>query len=335
MATVAILKQIVEKGIQAAEGVAVVEGVYDTVKAGGDFIANRLRKRPAIVTPDKPAKRSKVDPHNSNNPGPNKGVPPNTSSTGLAMANAGTGDHEVSVVPPPKRIALSCPDYFTIDLPWCENGYAAFTRTSNQVTPSQVQSYRLNSIYDPLKIDNGTASTSSGAAHQPMGRDTWAAVYQYYRVLRARFQITVWNVTTVDQTAVNDQDMILAGIEWTDDDTSTGKAQTIQAFMEEKQSDWQFVAPVKGNQMLTGSPVHFSYDYSPEQWQFHVQNSADDNRWTAIDSDPTLPHLINFSIFPFLPGSTSSKAYRIQYHTKIVYTVQFREANYASIQTSH
>lgn len=310
---------IIESG---AEGVAAYDEISGNIQKG----VKRLRN---IVTPDNtPNKR-----HNSNNPGPGRGVPPETMP--FKARNEGTGDHEVPVIPPPKRLALSCPDYFTIDLPWAENGYATFSRTTGVVTPNQIASYRLNSIFDPQKIDGGTASTSGGAAHQPMGRDTWAAVYQYYRVLKSTIHITMWNFTSFTPVTAADHEVIVAGIEWTDDDTTSGKAETVQAFMEEKQSQTQLVLPVKGTTFLTGGPAHFTYDYAPEEWHFHVQNSADDNRWTAIAADPTLPHYLNLSIFPFIPGSTTTQNYKVLFHTRIVYTVQFREANYSHIQTSH
>jgi hypothetical protein len=56
-----------------------------------------------------------------------------------------------------------------------------------------VQTYRINSLYDPDETGSGT---------QPVGFDQIMALYYYYRVLRCKVKITVVNGGTAAITAV-------------------------------------------------------------------------------------------------------------------------------------
>lgn len=276
--------------------------------------------------------------HNSSNPGVGRGVP--LPSEENMPKNEGTGDHEVDVVPPPKRIALCCPDYFTIDMVLCETATWSIIRTNSAPTfylPEKLFSIRLNSIFDPILADNRSViGIPVPSTHQPMGRDTWASIYQYYRVLSADVDISVVNKSSFNS-SLGESESIVAGIEWTDTDSAGGLAQTLTAFMEEKNCMWKVIQPTPRNVSGgggAGGVAHFNYHYTPESWDYHVQNSSSDTRWTAINSSPSQAHYLALSYFPFIPGVVATSTYSGEVTFKIKYTVQFRETPYSITQTS-
>jgi hypothetical protein len=281
----------------------------------------------------------KGEAHSSSNPGENRGVPLPSEEQMLPSGKAGygTGDHEVDVIPPPKRLALACPDYFTIDMHICETGTWSLPRVSASFIPQQLLSFRCNSIYDPVNMDNRSVKgVEFPLTHQPMGRDTWAAIYQYYRVLSADIDIAVVNKSSFNST-VGESEAIIAGIEWIDTDSSSGLAQTLSAFMEEKNCNWKVIQPTPRNVSGgggVGGVAHFKYHYTPDSWDYHIQNSSEDTRWTPIAQSPPQSHIVSLSYFPFIPGVAATTTYSGEVTFKVKYTVQFRESNYSIINTS-
>ena len=97
------------------------------------------------------------------------------------MASTGTNGDEVPVVPLPKRVSKIMPDYQSIQLPF----YAKYTVTTGMVNSTNYVAVRLNSIYDPIQ---GTTSN-----RQPQGRDNYAQLWNFYRVLGSQIKVTFLN----------------------------------------------------------------------------------------------------------------------------------------------
>ena len=235
--------------------------------------------------------------------------------SGFQSGKATTGHgEEIEVVPPPKRIALAAPDYFTVDLP-----YAIFFhyRVQKSATGNTVRQFSLNGIADPDLL--------SGSSKQPMGRDTWAQVYQYYRVLGSTCSVKIVNHGTLPapETDTN-RDVILAGLEWNTD--STNFVTTENAFMEAKQTKAMMI-PGAGGFPNLANIGHLKHEYTPEAWHYHVDETGVEERWTPIAENPADSHIVAFRLFP--SGSDDNAAgnlYNIDYVFNITYTVQFREA---------
>lgn len=225
------------------------------------------------------------------------------------------GDEEVDVVPPPKRIALSAPDYFTIDLPYVVTAHVT-TVKANSINDFV---FKLNSVFDPQ-----TTSTI-GTEHQPMGRDLWAGVYQYYRVLKSNFTVTAVNYTPNEAVTASSHPACILGL--TPQESTSPTITTREALMESKISQWQILHPVETNHH-SGS---LSFDYNPESWEFHVQESGIDERWTPIGSNPAIIHYIMFHTANMFDGDV--KPLNIQFTVTMKFTVQFREANSTYIHT--
>jgi hypothetical protein len=240
---------------------------------------------------------------------PPPGATPEQRSSGMSRKQ---NEDEVMVMPEGNP-AISHPDYFNIVLP-----YHGIIRHSiippggsppGDSTP-QFYEWRLNSIYDPDK-------TNTDAFKQPLGRDTWASVYDYYRVLQTDVLITVQNMY---QLASSGRGCSIFGYQLTD---GTSKAETRDAFMEGKHNKGIMLGPHGSG---TDHAV-FQFSYRPENWDHHITNQDSSTRWTPVGSNPAISHILATSCFPAFPTEGSELIYQIQ----LKYHVQFRETN-ASIK---
>lgn len=239
------------------------------------------------------------------------------SSSNMAQSN-GTNGEEVAVVPPPKRIAKTAPDYFTINLPF----YQFETITSTTSATGEARSIRLNSIWDPL--------AGFGTIHQPLGRDTWAGIYDYYRVLKTNVKLTFINHDPGDRTTVSGTPTLLVGWEETDDNTSAGITQSAAAFAEAKATHHQIIA---GKEFTSHNATVMTYSYTPESWDNHVQSTGVEERWTPIGDNPATNHYLTRRIFPAALGSTP-RTYDMECIIEVTYTVQFRELKFSVFKTA-
>lgn len=234
-----------------------------------------------------------------------------------ARKTPGTGDdEEVQVVPPPKRLALAAPDYFSIDLKWCKQSKALIVKNG---LPQSVNLLRLNSIFDP---DTG------GTNHQPMGRDFWATLYKYYRVLATHVEWTAVNQevnATYGSSSVNN--LAFMGFQWTDDASEIPS--TTRAFIEMKQAKVKMLCGPDEAPYNVGS---VTYEYTPGSWDYHIQETGDEERWTPIGSNPPNQHYLRSVIAPFLSGDTGTT--NVCNNWVVKFTVQFREANVQTIGTA-
>lgn len=223
---------------------------------------------------------------------------------------------EVAVVPLPKRIALTAPDYFNVKLPYA---FIGFNTDAGVATGVNIRTFRLNSIYDP---DSG-----SGSLHQPMGRDAWAGIYKFYRVMETEVEIITINQQNKTETSTA-KNAVLIGLEHTDDTTSTGLTQNMDAFMETKNSETHLL-PGKDNSPANSNSM--SFYYSPQSWDDHVHETGVEERWTPVGSNPSYVHDLAYRVFQI--ESTDLSAFDLQYKVHITYTVQFRELQFSVYKT--
>ena len=239
-------------------------------------------------------------------------------STGTMSKRAATDGEEVEVVPIPKRVALTAPDYFTITLPYADYHHIpAFTAATTGVN----RIYRLNSVFDPSTL---------ATAHQPMGRDTWANVYDFYRVVHTKVKMTFINLSDITPGEVNGSDTVIFGWEETDDSAGT-IVTTRTALMERKHADHRIVPGCDRGNLKNGT--YMEYAYSPTTWDNHVHSTGIEERWTAINSTPTNSHFIVMHIFPAKVGTTPQPM-NFELAVEIEYTVQFREVKSSILLTN-
>jgi hypothetical protein len=251
------------------------------------------------------------------------------------------------VIPPPRKIAKTHPDYFTINLPVCiriDNlGVALLTYNNTQ----PVFTIRLNSIYDSLKqtrTGNDFEGTDLGDPMQdrdiqPKGRDIWAAHFKYYRVLKSEFDISIDSTVLAASQTSSDQESPWAGkfcwgYELTDEDgqisnnvdafltTKMAKRKMLQPAKAYKMSYWNGTAATTVDRNMGVSHDAVSYTYHPATWRHHVEEAGVEERWTPINQNPGIDHELHMRMFHMNQGTPNG---RISILITGYYTVQFRE----------
>lgn len=272
-----------------------------------------------------------------------------TTSDFLAKRSAGatgtaTDGDEVAIVPPPRKISKITPDYFTVHLPYYID--FIFNSTGSQCALANTHSIlvRCNSIYDPV--------VGSGVNIQPHGRDQWASMFAYYRVLSSSIKVR-WkncNIGEIIPRAIGapasskfvplvNNGEYMVGYEMTDSSSAT-LANNVYAFMTTKHAKRALLRRNKTTPLEDGTRFIDDYNetttvfnYTPEQWDYHVQETGVEERWTPIKQNPTNDHFIALRAFHKGTDANSEKDGGIQCELYIDYVVQFREASAALIKT--
>lgn len=235
---------------------------------------------------------------------------------------------EVEVVPPPNRIAKILPDYTTISLPF----YTKFTVTAGMVNSTNFVGIRLNSIYDPI--------VGVTANQQPQGRDRWAVLFNFYRVLQSNVKLTWLNHQFDQGVPLPSSDIWVIGYELIDDGQEV--SQDVDAFMVTKHAKREMLGPAPKTSSYNGTTVVFSptavasqvvtHQYQPETWDYHVQEKSIEERWTPILQNPATNHFMAIRTFG-LDGQ-ALEADQMELLVQIEYVVQFREISQSFIKQS-
>lgn len=93
-----------------------------------------------------------------------------------SAADAQKNPHQAGKIPGLGKLEWGFPNSIITTLRYCEN--LTLTSTTGATT-SKV--FRANGTFDPNYTDTG---------HQPMFRDQWAAIYDYYTVLGSKIKVT-------------------------------------------------------------------------------------------------------------------------------------------------
>ena len=218
----------------------------------------------------------------------------------------GNDGNEVEVVPPPKKIAKTIPDYSTIKLAYYDR-----VSTGAIIAPAlSTYIFRLNSVFDP---------DVTGVGHQPLGRDHWAQTYKYYRVLSCEVTLKWYNATDVTGAIRTIPELV--GYELTDDVADIYS--DWQAWVEGKHSKVDLL--LNTSTEFAGSGGHTTtqtFHYSPSQWDIHVHESGISERWTPVGENPATQH---FMALHQTPAAGSGATYEAVCMVYLSYTVQFRE----------
>ncbi len=133
------------------------------------------------------------------------------------------------------------------------------------------QVFNINSIFDP---------DQSGVGHQPMYRDTFAAIYDQYAVINA-------NVTVTFNSNATTASMIVGGL--FDDDTSTST--NITTLLEQNTGKHLFLPNATG--ALSSRTLKFNWDC---QKMLGINPYTSQSYKTANGSNPTeLMHLLIYA----------------------------------------
>lgn len=180
------------------------------------------------------------------------------------------------------EIVIKMPYYFEVN------------SSTSSASLADTNQFKVNSLYD---------FDLTGTGHQPLGRDKWTEIYDYYKVLETRMKFT-W-VASQYKTGVVAQ--TVAGT-LTDSNAGpsymapvwVGAMLDITANPPSTLTKWHEASKVTGNsqqrftkiQMLDfigsrgNSTVTAHLTWRPEMFDTAVIDSAGKNTWTAVGSDP-------------------------------------------------
>jgi len=247
-------------------------------------------------------------------------------------------------VMPAGRVSKSHPEYFTVDLPFYQNFQMNLVSGENL----KHQFIRLDSVYDPM-----STGASSGISRQPLGRDSWATIYDFYRVISSdvhiKFTYTHAGFGTVHTAAIDawngdNPTHCLVGYAITDDTTDV--AANPIAFVEMKHSKASYIHPREivphnytgATATLPSKPMRvsamggtssMSFHYNPNDWDYHVSNLGQSERWTPKDSVPDFSHFLGIALgYPNNNATLQTNEHiKIDVDLYINYKVQWREVN--------
>lgn len=222
-------------------------------------------------------------------------------------------DDEAPVVPPPAKVSKIVNDYFTISMPVHHHRRVALTYPAGTIVSEFIN---LNTCNTPI----------GGTTNDYRGRNTWAAMFQYYRVLKTDVRLT-WYASNVNMY-----------VGWSlHEDTSHANWTTRRDMCESKHAGYDLldchtpnasggILPLENTMSGTKNRVIQQYSYTPESWDHHVSKFGDEERWTSIGASPVVPRYMHFGAISCYTTEYTSGAPFVHVDVDILVTVQFREA---------
>lgn len=283
------------------------------IATGGEIVRESLRS----------AKKQKVD-HSSISPMGEKRKNPevfnNMEKNKRIGANQTSNGEEVPVMPVPRAVAKTAPDYFNTKLPLAFSGRIHTTTGTNIADTAGTFNITLNKLSDPI---NGFGT------HNGRGKTTWASIYKYYRITQCDVKITmfassIWNdVSGGGDPFTSNRNLYMAGFHLTDD-PSLQTWTTYRDFSEAKQGGY--------NLMRSGTETQYvsqlQYTFRPETWDMHVTESGIEERWTPVSASPAdQKYMIVGAVgaHPFGGQGGNDENANVTFLCEIVQHVQFRE----------
>ena len=200
---------------------------------------------------------------------------------------------------------------------------------SGYATVVTLNQYKINSIYDP---------DLTGAGTQPLGRDTWSAIYNYYKVLESDVKYEVIDMTyrTPAVAPADANQPSLLG--WMADITATpptGPDQWFNTAQGPNHNKQQIFSEVDIVDPIAGRPQkrhRGHYHWNSEDFDTSIIDTAGKNTWTAVGSDPA--NLNYFSVLCCNPEQIAGgNSRRFALRVTIKYLVAFKQINRALLHT--
>jgi hypothetical protein len=258
----------------------------------------------------------------------------------------GTDGDEVQVMPPPKKVPKIHPDYFTIQLPYVQRLSTSTEANFTYNTAAPFAIIRLNSIYDPLKeTHSGAGNPLAEADLQPHGRHIWDTHFKFYRVLKTFVKLTfVTNRVVLTANSSRPWNEFYAiGYELIDEDAPV--SDDVDMFLMTKHAKRDIMGPSRKllsfdsagasvNQLSAGTTSKsMTYVYTPEAWDYHVEEKGSEERWTKIGSNPAIDHDLAIRIMHLDKQTPTGQTGSVGCFIQITYEVQFREGTDSFLKT--
>lgn len=202
-----------------------------------------------------------------------------TINTGTAAQQGANEAGKGLAVTVPRNIPHIWNNNYTVRLTYADNYRHVFNYGS---AASQV--FRTNSIFDP---------DFTGTGHQPLGRDLWASMYDYYCVLACHYQIklyngAVWTLTTTESGNLSNRHGAanVTLLPSTNSVDVFGSGDSISPHAEMKNAQTQFLEPE--------GVIEFSGTLTPGDFIVDAKDSDSDTTWTAVGSNPAVPRYLGY-----------------------------------------
>lgn len=230
----------------------------------------------------------------------------------------GAGDIGVEdPIPIPRHVPWIQPEHMTVCLPfaqsfrWQDNGGAQ--------PVIQAQVYRLNSIWDP------DYSGIGGAVAQ--GRDRWAKMYSYYRVLKTEVDVTYTQTSlnafepgdvTIPYNQVRYSSPVMVGGYFCRG-TVLNYGDWLRIYESTSESKMEMLT----GDVNTGNRSHIHFSWNPETTiRSEIQTQTQDQIWTPVASDPAVSQFLILFCDNLIPGA---EYFEVTVVVTMKYTVQFVE----------
>lgn len=218
-----------------------------------------------------------------------------------------------------------------VELPYVWTNHGSVSGASpNPTLITGLQQFKINSIYDP---------DLTGSGNQPLGRDTYAAIYDYYKVLEVDIKVEIVDLTYRENLVSTNQAL--------SQPTQLGWMADITANPPTNITQWNMAAEAghMNKQQIFGTPklmdviagrgdntYRSHYHWNPEDFDTSIIDTAGKNSWTPVGSDPA--NLNYFSLLAYNPEPTSggnARYFTMKVTTKFL--VAFKTVNRALLNT--
>lgn len=220
----------------------------------------------------------------------------------------------------PKAVPHGYNNNYTVRLTYADNYRADIGQAGNS---ANTQIFRTNGIFDP---------DFSGTGHQPLFRDMWASMYDYYTVLACDYTIRMYNASGQDPvtftaaiTSAQNIGAVNVSVFPTTNSTDYSSAASglIYPAAEFKNTHTEFLTP--------GEKMEFKGTLTPGDFIVDAKDSDNDTTWIANGSNPSVPRFLGYVISPAqwtaLVGVNELPVSSIQIQVILHYTVQFTQVN--------
>jgi len=187
------------------------------------------------------------------------------------------------------RTFCSYPPEMVIKLPYYFQNH--YVQDNDISSPNQ---FRVNSLFD---------FDLTGTGNQPLGRDTWAAIYDYYKVIEVRLHATFVSTQHITGTTAQTTVGALTDGNWgaaVMAPAYVGGMLDIVADPPDSLTAWQHATMVTPNSTQRFTPIqrlgkiasrpnttlHYQMTWTPDMFDTAVLNDATQNTWTPVGSNP-------------------------------------------------
>lgn len=201
--------------------------------------------------------------------------------------------------------------------------YYGATDCPGSTSPYAYQQWKINSIYDP-------DLTGGGGNFQPLGRDTWAGIYNYYKVLKTKIRVQTYDTSiAATDTANQSRFASLHGgmINLTASPPPNQHLWIMNSHAGASNLQNVFSPVIMYNPVASRGPAYIEYEmeWDPTLLQSALLDQSSKDTWTPVGSDPDA--LEYFSQICWNPNPASVGARTIVWKIDIEFMVSFKQVN--------